>query len=213
MTGMKALKFASNFSCAVKIKMRHFFKSLWQQMKCGCTITNLKPCVSLWSDLSKIYLHKGQWNMGFGGETYGNSVLGCSWSYPHGFLWTWDSDQSRVILFNISNLQNNNWQGFKGIRRMFCCRIALLGHTLHMPLWEELRGWISPFCHILHTVWTCHHAVFMSFQVWKKTFVDIVFEWSSGKECQNLAAETMCGVVLWGLCGTFFIVGGSLCNY
>jgi hypothetical protein len=99
-------KFSSNFCCAVRMKMWHFFKSLWQQMKCGCTIMNLKPCVNLWSNpSSKIHLCKEQQNTGFGGETYGNSFLGCRWCYPHGFLWNWDNDRSRVILRNIQTFE------------------------------------------------------------------------------------------------------------
>jgi hypothetical protein len=170
-------------------------------MKCGCTITNLKSCVSLWSDSWQIN-HKEQRTQALVGK-FMATVFWDVVGVIHVDFFEPGTVSVEADTLQHSDLWNNNWQGFKGTRRMFCCKIELLGHTLHMPLWEEFRGWISPSCHILHTVWTCRHSVFMSFQKWKKTFVDIVFKWSSGKDCQNLVAETLCGVVLWWLYGTF----------
>lgn len=77
---LQELKFASNFSHIMRMKMKNVLKILWQLTKCGCIIMNMKPSIS---PLQRFTCKKENSKPRLGQGKSWLQFLGCRWRWDH----------------------------------------------------------------------------------------------------------------------------------
>ena len=164
---LQELKYASNSCHTMRMKMRNFFKILWQLTNRGCIIMNMKPSISL---LQRFTCKKENTKPTLGHRKSWIEFLGCRW-----FIQT-DCLEDGTTIKQSGTMQHlklwNNYEELGSTKRT-CCSLITLGHTPRKPPWRQLISWISPSYHTHHTAQTWCHGTSTVFHKWIKTFVHI----------------------------------------